>query len=175
MALDRKALLAKAKQHRIDGVEKIKQIEFPLPSEANSAQWSPFAIAAKAEWLMVDAGVNDTIRAEFKADAVAGAEFRHLLTTVQKWFTVTVRKDEYVPLDSDIADYYDSIVAAAEPAQEEVSTPEEIEEAILDLEASEAKTQREAEIARKVTDLMREQMGLGDDEYVVIKVHKIKH
>ena len=174
MALDRKALLAKAKQHRIDGVEKIKQIEFPLPTEANSAQWSPFTLAAKAEWLMVYAGVNDTIRSEFKAEAVAGADFLHLLKTIQKWFTVTVRKDEYVPLDSDIADYYDSVVAAAEPVQEEVSTPEEIEEAILDLEASEAKTQREAEIARKVTDLMREQMGLGDDEYVVIKVHKFK-
>ena len=183
MALDRKTLLAKARQHRVDGVDKIKQIEFKLPTEAHSSNWGPLALVSTAEWLMVGAGVSDTLRAEFRAEATVDADYLHMLRTVDKWFTVVIRNKEYAPLDMDIMDYYTSINEAADAVElvQDVWDEDEAEAKALSIDASldgfdasEAKQVRENEIAVKVDALMREKFGLQDDEHVVVRVIKKK-
>lgn len=176
MPIDRKALLAKQKNARLAEALKVQAITFQLPAPGASSEWVAPVLLARADWLMVEAGVSDTVRQEFKAEALSG-DYHHVLTTIQKWFRVEVRVDEYRPLTESITNYYEGEVnVPRDVLVDESDDPldEDIAQALTDLEQrDEEQARHDAAIAKAQTEL-RQHLGLKDDETLVIKVVKNK-
>lgn len=177
---DRRALLAKMKQHRDSERDSIKQINFLLP-EPGGNRWNVFALTAQAEHLMAIAGISEAIRTEFRSEyRRASDDFGGVLNVLQDWFALSVRTHDYVPLTEDVMAYYDREVASedlhVDSFDDDVSaTPEEIMAALDKLDDNEAEDQRKTEAQQKAEAMIREQLGLADDELVIVKIVKRKN
>ena len=177
MALDRKALLARVRESRDNEIIAVKHIEYQLPTESGSTLWSPYSLIAKAEWLMVGQKVSDSLRGQFVKEAAVSIDIRKLLATIDRWFTVTVRSEDYTPLAVDIVNYYDSLIedsALDEALDGTEEAEEDIDTALESFDEAQATRLRDEEITRKADEMIRKELGLGPNERVVIKVIRTK-
>lgn len=177
---DRQALLRRMREARADEQNRVKALKFRLPEAGRTAAWTGAALMAQADWLMVDGGISESLRIQFKQEAMAG-DYRHLLATIEAWFTPVVRVEEYVTLAdqyADLFDYYDTVIYGAETellstvrglSPEALQEEDELLDSIVD---NTAEAERIAEAKRLAEEEVRKRLGLAPDEQVIVKIVK---
>jgi hypothetical protein len=170
MAVDRRLLIAKAREHKADERDRIKKIEFLLP-EPNSATWNGFSLLAKAEWLLVGAGVSDAIRSEFTAES--RGNFKSVLECIDSWFSVVVTTNQTQPLGESIGSYYDRVLEM-DFEFVELDESESADALLGKLELDDEEEQRQEEIKRAAIAKIRDELGLNDDEQIIVRIIRNK-
>lgn len=178
--MNRAELLKKARAKRAEQAAKVKALSYQLPNPSAAAGWNNTALLAKADWLMVEAGVPESIRIDFKQAAMKG-DYATLLSTIEDWFTVEVQSAAYAPLTGTLTDYYNNVVQAAEAdliqhiedgledADPDADTSE-MDEKLDAIQVNDAEDQRQAEVRARAERMIREQLGLAPDEQVIVKI-----
>lgn len=174
---DMKALRKKMVEEKKAARERVKSILYPMP-DLRGPRGNALVLLGYADQLMKEADTPAAFRDEFRSEAMSG-DYDNVLRTIQKWFTVVVTETTHVPLgeDYDIA----SLKPGGGPATwEEYDSAHDGEEnpdvdaAMEDFEVSAEERQRIEEIKEKVTAQVRQELGLGEDDEVVVIVKSKK-
>lgn len=177
MAVDRKAILRRAKAQQDAEIEKVKAIQFPLP-DLNGPGGNAFVLLGSANRLMESAGISDVVRQLFHSEATSG-EYEMVLATIQKWFTLTVVEKTYVK----VPDNFDIKALIQRPDDEDwaqFDPPDDnspdtgLDEAMDDYEANAERDRQIAEVQDRINREVRAELGLDDDDVVIVQVKKSK-
>lgn len=170
--VDRKSLLKKVREANNEEANMIKGIQFPLP-DPHSPSWNAVALANRADALMKAAGVADYTRSAFQTKWRESGSYNEVLQLIDDTFTAVSRKDEYVPVASVVQHHADVHQSPPEDENDREMTAEEAG-VVAKIEVSEEERTRMDEAKRKAEEMVRAQLGLADDEIVVIQIKKVK-
>lgn len=172
MPIDRKALRQKMKAGAEAEKKAVKSIHYPLPN-LKGPGGNAFALLAEAENLMGSAGVSDATKTKFLVEAKSG-DYQHLLNTIREWFTIVVPVTEYVPLeeDADLAKIRDENEYEWEDDEEESQSDPEVDQALAEHEVQTEQDWKDAQLARELDARLREELGLGPDDMVIVQIKR---
>lgn len=176
MPVDRKALMKRMKEDRAAKTRTCKTIVYPLP-DLKGPGGNAFNLLGLAQRLMKDAGLPDTMYDDFNREATNG-DYSHLLDTIAAWFTVAVADVTYIPLPegADIKTYrgdFDATWDDVDP-EDDAEPNEELDEALEDYAANAERDRKIAEVQDKINREVRAELGLEDDDVVIVQVKKAK-
>lgn len=175
---DHKTLKQRLREKREAEVAGVKDILYPLP-DLKGPGGNAFHLLSQASRLMEKHNVSPATRAAFHSEATSG-DYQHLLATLAKWFTLAVTETRMVPVTDvvkTLADYtnrdeeyssweeYD----AAQP-----QAPEGLDEALGEYEENNDRARELAEVQDRINREVRADLGLADDEVVIVQVRKVK-
>lgn len=176
MPVDRKALMKRMKEAKANQRERSKHILYPLP-DLRGPGGNAYALLGQAQSLMKKAGLPETLYDEFNAEATSG-DYDHLLDTIKQWFTLAVQDSAYVPVPDDF-----DIKTLVRGNDDGIESWEDLEEALkveggdailAEAEATDEEVRRVAEIQDRINREIRAELGLGDDEVVIVQIKKAK-
>lgn len=178
MPTSHRSLKKRMAEARREGREKCKLIQYPLP-DLKGPGGNAFVLLGKADTLMRDAGVSEAVRSTFRTEAQSD-DYEHLLRTIQEWFTVVVQDTTYVPLHEsiDIVTLRPNGTEVPETWEEfdaaQPQAPAETDEVLADYEASQEEERQNAIVQDRIIKEIREDLGLGDDDIVLVQIKRAK-
>lgn len=177
MTLDRKTLMQRLKAARDEGRAAVKAIVFPLP-DLRGPSGNAFSLLGQAHALIKNAGLSPLVYDAFHKEATSD-DYDHLLRTLQEWFEVTVANVQYEPLgETDILslrpDPNKSYDDWAPYEGEKQSEDAVLDQHLTDLAEKSEKEAKMAELQDRINREVRSELGLSDDDVVIVQVKKAK-
>lgn len=175
MPIDRKALRRRMQEEQDKTRENVKAQRFVLP-DLRGPQGNAHVLLGGASRLLDAAGASDATKAEFHREATSG-DYDKLLRTIQEWFTVAVPDVTYV----DVGDDFDitSLVNRDDQGdwsqydtEDDEEPDEELDEQLESYEANAERDRKIAEAQDRINREVREELGLDDDDVVIVQVKK---
>lgn len=176
MPFDRKAMKDRLRNEKGAVREKVKRIQYPIP-DLSGPGGNAYALLGLANHLMDAEGIPEPYREDFLSEARQG-DYDNLLRTIQQWFTVVVAEKSYRPLPGEVdittlkpnggPESWEAFDAAMSGGDAEVA------EAMEKFEESAEETRRKEEIQDRINREVRAELGLADDEVVVVKIMKVR-